>query len=208
MRLQRTFGCVLAHLQTTKFTRGRLPHWEVERGRYFVTVRCHDSLPREVVSRLDEIQKSLQRVTASSREFLQMQRQYFRTMEKFLDAGGGSARLREPQAAAALVAQIQALSAEGIDVPHFTIMPNHWHAMLAPAGDASINLHGVMTRLKGRTARAVNLAVGRSGTLWQREWFDRWMRDDAEWVRCVDYVRQNPVKAGIVRDWRDDPWTR
>jgi hypothetical protein len=34
------------------------------------------------------------------------------------------------------------------------------------------------------------------------------MRDDAEWERCVAYVRQNPVKVGIVADWRDDPWTR
>jgi REP element-mobilizing transposase RayT len=195
-------------VQTTRFSRGRLPHWEVAQGRYFVTVRCHDSLPREVVARLKEIQDSLRCVESRSPEFGRLQRQYFVTMEKFLDAGSGSAPLRRKGAAAALVAAFAALADESVSVPHFTVMPNHWHALLESIGADSIDLHGVMTRLKGRTARAVNLSLGRRGTLWQREWFDRWMRDDAEWSRCVDYVRQNPVKAGLVRDWREDPWTR
>ena len=199
---------MFARVQTTRFTRGRLPHWEVEGGRYFVTVRCHDSLPREVVARLQEIQGSVHRVEPKSDEFVRLQRQYFLTMEKFLDAGSGSAPLRRDEAAAALVAAFAALPDEGVSVPHFAIMPNHWHALLEPAGTESIDLRCVMTRLKGRTSRAVNLALGRSGTLWQREWFDRWMRDDAEWSRCVDYVRLNPVKAGLVRDWQEDPWTR
>ena len=198
---------MFARVQTTRFTRGRLPHWEVEGGRYFVTVRCHDSLPREVVARLQEIQESLTRVEPRSDEFIGLQRRYFATTEKYLDAGGGSAPLRRTEAASALVASFAGLAEEGVSVRHFAIMPNHWHALLAPIGEASIELHGVMSRLKGRSSRAVNLALGWTGTLWQREWFDRWMRDDAEWERCVEYVRQNPVKAGIVRDWRDDPWT-
>ena len=156
---------MFARVQTTRFTRGRLPHWEVERGRYFVTVRCHDSLPREVVARLQEIQSSLRRVEARSDEFVQLQRRYFFTMEKFLDAGSGSAPLRRDEAAAALVAAFAALPDEGVSVPHFAIMPNHWHALLEPVGAESIDLHRVMTRLKGRTSRAVNLALGRSGML-------------------------------------------
>jgi len=173
-----------------------------------VTVRCHDSLPAEVVARLQEIQQSIQQVESQSEESVQLKRRYFLMMEKFLDAGGGKAPLRRPEAAEVLVAAFAALNQEGVSVPHFAIMPNHWHALLSPLGAGSINLHAVMTRLKGRTARGVNLALGRGGPLWQREWFDRWMRDNAEWSRCVEYVRQNPVKAGLVRDWREDLWTR
>lgn len=206
MGLFRTFACMVPRAQTTRFTRGRLPHWEVEHGRYFV--RCHDSLPHEVVMRLREIQHSLQQVESRSEEFVQLKRRYFLTMEKFLDAGGGDAPLRRWEAADALVRAFAALTDSGVRVPHFTIMPSHWHALLVPIGAKSIDLHDVMTRLKGRTARAINLALGQRGTLWQREWFDRWMRDDAEWDRCVEYVRQNPVKAGLVRDWRAAPWTR
>ena len=45
--------------RTTRFKRGKLPHWEVERGRYFIIVRLADSLPHETVLRLQEIHRCL-----------------------------------------------------------------------------------------------------------------------------------------------------
>jgi len=65
-----------------------------------------------------------------------------------------------------------------------------------------------MKRLKGRTAKRIRGALGGSGAFWQREWFDRWMRDDAEWERCAAYIRNNPVKAGLAEKWEAHPWTR
>mgnify|MGYP002636007494 CR=1 FL=1 len=195
-------------VRTTAYTRGQLPHWEVEGGRYFVTVRCHDSLPREAISRLGDIHDSLQAVEHASLQFAQLQRTYFLTMEKYLDAGSGASPLRDPRAASALVRVLDDLPAEGAVAAHYTIMPNHWHALLAPIGGNSIKLHRVMARLKGRSARAINLVLGRSGPLWQREWFDRWMRNDTEWNRCAEYIRNNPVKVGLVRTWQEHLWTK
>ncbi len=195
-------------VKTTRFTRGRLPHWEIEGGRYFVTVRCHDSLPSEVVERLREVNILLQRSKAASSGFIQRQRQYFLTMEKYLDQGAGEAPLGNSKAAQALMTCLGAVAADGVLVPHFTIMPNHWHVLIEPRAGESLDLHATMTRLKGSSARAINLAIGRRGPLWQREWFDRWMRNETEWKKSRDYIRQNPVKAGIVSDWRAHPWTK
>ena len=77
-------------VHTTRFTRGKLPHGEVENGRYFVTVRCHDSLPTEAVARLAEIHATLQSTEAQSEQFAEAQseqfaaeqRRYFQTMER------------------------------------------------------------------------------------------------------------------------------
>jgi hypothetical protein len=69
-------------VHTTRFTRGKLPHGEVENGRYFVTVRCHDSLPTEAVARLAEIHATLQSTEAQSEQFAAEQRRYFQTMER------------------------------------------------------------------------------------------------------------------------------
>ena len=33
------------------------------------------------------------------------------------------------------------------------------------------------------------------------------MRDEDEWRRIVWYVLNNPVKAGLVQEWREWPWT-
>jgi type I restriction enzyme R subunit len=195
-------------VQTTRFTRGQLPHWEIKGGRYFVTVRCADSLPTNVVARLHEITATLALIESGSDQFIQLQRRYFQTMEKYLDSGRGEALLAKPEAAEILALAFAELANRGVSVPHYSIMPNHWHAMFVPVPDSSIDLHSAIARLKGQTAYSINRAVGRRGPLWQREWFDRWMRTDDEWQRCVDYVRNNPVKAGIVRDWREHPWTR
>ena len=53
-------------VETTSFRRGKLPHWEIKGGRYFVTVRLADSLPRDVVARLQEIHHSLSAVKSAS----------------------------------------------------------------------------------------------------------------------------------------------
>jgi len=65
-----------------------------------------------------------------------------------------------------------------------------------------------MKRLKGRTARRIRALLGGRGPVWQREWFDHWMRSDAEWEKCVAYIRNNPVKAGLAPIWSDHRWTQ
>lgn len=195
-------------VKTTRFSRTRLPHWEIEGGRYFVTVRCHDSLPSAVVHRLREVNDQLKQIKPASPAFAQMQRQYFVTMEKFLDRGIGEAPLAYQEAAQVLKDCLESLPNGTAIVSHYTIMPNHWHALIESMPGTPLDLHATMALLKGTSARAINKAIGRSGPLWQREWFDRWMRDDAEWTKCRDYIRKNPVKVGLVRDWRKHPWTK
>ncbi|MCX7015429.1 MAG: hypothetical protein NTW86_23230, partial [Candidatus Sumerlaeota bacterium] len=58
-------------------------------------------------------------------------------------------------------------------------------------------LHSIMHSIKGYSAREANRVLGRRGSFWQREFFDHWARDEAEYARIVDYMDQNPVKAGL-----------
>jgi REP element-mobilizing transposase RayT len=194
--------------RTIRFSRRSLPHLEVEEGRYFVTVRCADSLPGEVVTRLLEVHRNLRAVTPQSEQFAETQRRYFWTMEKYLDRGNGGCILRDPGAARAVVAELDLLAEWQVEVPHYSIMPNHWHALLVPRSGCVHSLSEVMKRAKGRTAKAIRQRCGGEGAVWQREWFDRWVRDAVEWVRLVDYIHNNPVQAGIVRAWHHHPWTR
>ncbi len=197
-------------VETTSFRRGKLPHWEIKNGRYFVTLRLADSLPAPVVAQLQETHTALSSIAPASEQFAALQRQYFRTMEKFLDAGTGACLLRDTAHAAIVRTELLALADWHIAVPHFTVMPNHWHALIVPAPDCSHPLASIMKRLKGRTAKQLRAATATSGTgpFWQREWFDRWMRDDTEWERTVAYIRQNPVQAGLAATWQEHPWTQ
>ena len=193
---------------TVRFRRRHLPHWEVANGRYFVTVRCADSLPREAVEKIRELHLNLAGIPAQSPQFAAFQRQVFRTLEKYLDAGAGSCPLRHPEAACIIMEEFEAMAEWQIGVPHFTVMPNHWHALFVPSDAGVHSLSAVMKRLKGRTGKRIRTALGGRGPVWQGEWFDRWVRDDTEWTRIVDYIHANPVKAQLAASWSEHPWTR
>jgi putative transposase len=194
--------------QTTRFTHRHLPHWEVEHGRYFVTVRCADSLPRDALLRIGELVQSMRLITPHSSQYAAFQKEIFRTQEKYLDSGFGRCPLRCPDSAKIVNDELAALSDWEVSVPHFTIMPNHWHALIIPDRDRPRTLSSIMKRIKGRTASRIRSSIGGSGPFWQREWFDHWIRHDAEWDKCVAYIRNNPVKARLVSAWSDHPWTK
>jgi REP element-mobilizing transposase RayT len=196
------------HPHTIRFTRGKLPHWEVKGGRYFATVRCADSLPADVIEQLGEVHRALREIESQSEQFAALQRKYFLTLEKYLDAGAGKCPLRDGAIAVRVAAELESLAEWNVDVPHYSVMPNHWHAMIVPRADCTLSLAEIMRRVKGRSARAINEQLRTSGAFWQREWFDRWMRTDAEYLKCVRYIRENPVKAGIAERVGEHPWTR
>ncbi len=75
-----------------------------------------------------------------------------------------------------------------------------------PDDDEDYVMAVIMHSLKGYTARKCNLALGRSGPFWQHESFDRVIRDQPEFGPVVNYVLNNPVKAGIVSQWQQWKW--
>lgn len=123
-------------------------------------------------------------------------------MEKYLDAGAGECLLRNTACAAIVTDELQSSTDWLIDVPHSTIMPNHWHALVVPRSTCTHSLRAIMKRVKGRTGNRLPKTIGGPGPVWQREWFDRWMRNDTEWAKTVAYIRNNPVKAGLVSTWQ------
>lgn len=199
--------CAMA--ETRERWRKRLPHWEVEGRPHFVTIRCAGSIPADAAERLREIHRSLQAVAPHSAEFAQLQRHYFLASEKYLDAGTGFAPFTHAALASLFGAELATLEASlGWTSPHWVVMPNHVHLLLTSAGPAPQPLHRTIARLKGRFARLANAVLQRTGPFWQAEWFDHWVRDDPEQSRIVDYIRQNPVKAGLVSSWEHYPWAK
>jgi len=64
--------------------------------------------------------------------------------------------------------------------------------------DSRSPLSAIMHSLKSYTANQANKLLGQSGPFWQKESYDHWVRDDDELERIVDYINNNPVKAGLV----------
>lgn len=43
--------------------------------------------------------------------------------------------------------------------------------------------------------------------VWQREYFDRYIRDAGHYASAVDYIHENPVMAGLVESAVDWPYS-
>ena len=83
-------------------------------------------------------------------------------------------------------------------------MPNHVHAVIHLIG--SWTLERVMHTHKSYTGLAINRTLGRSGTLWQEESFDRYIRDERHFRRSIRYILENPVKARLTNSLDGWPW--
>ena len=87
----------------------------------------------------------------------------------------------------------------------FTIMSNHVHLLLALKPEQ--NLGDLLRLVKGATARECNRVLGLTGsTFWQSERYDRVLRWNEHRV-TFEYIVNNPVKACVVKQWREHPWT-
>lgn len=64
-----------------------------------------------------------------------------------------------------------------------------------------------MMRIKGASSREINLALNRTGALWAKDSYDHYVRTEEEWLRILHYILQNPVKARIVHQWKEHPFT-
>jgi REP element-mobilizing transposase RayT len=91
------------------------------------------------------------------------------------------------------------------------VMPDHVHLILTPLIDERrqeiFSLIEIMRGNKGAAGRRINQQTRRDGAVWQEESFDHVLRCSEGLDAKVEYVLQNPVRRGLVTDWREYPWT-
>ena len=91
------------------------------------------------------------------------------------------------------------------------IMPDHVHAAWSlPKGDADYPTRWMLIKAqfsrslpKGERIRVSRASKGERG-IWQRRYWEHFIRDERDYARHVDYIHYNPVKHGYVLrpvDW-------
>ena len=84
----------------------------------------------------------------------------------------------------------------------------HVHLVLAPLydGDGFYCIAEITQGIKSSSAHKINRLPDREGQVWQRESFDRALRREEKIQEKVDYIIQNPVRAGLVNSASKYPW--
>ncbi len=88
-------------------------------------------------------------------------------------------------------------------VGQFVIMPDHVH-FFCSAGNESKSLSEFMKYWKEWTSKRIKRECGVAGKIWQREFFDHVMRSEESYAQKKEYVFNNPVRAGLVKN--ADEW--
>jgi putative transposase len=86
----------------------------------------------------------------------------------------------------------------------WAVMPNHLHVLVQVQ---ETPLSSLIKVWKGSIAREANKLLRRKGAFWEREYWDTYMRDADQLTKARHYTEQNPVKANLVREAKDWPWS-
>lgn len=205
------------------FYRRNLPHWHPPGAPVFVTWRLKDSLPTSAINRLRQTHQLLQREAARQNlpihELnIRINKKLFAMLDEYLDrAEHGPTWLRQPRIASMIQDALLNIYVYLYRLWAYVVMPNHIHVLLKgkpkevhadTETSETVSLREITKDLKGYTAREANKILGRTGqSLWQTESFDHWPRDADEFFRIVNYIEDNPVKAGLVLVAEEWPWS-
>jgi putative transposase len=86
----------------------------------------------------------------------------------------------------------------------YCLMPNHVHLIVVPQREDS--LRTALRNAHGRYAAYLNTRQATSGHVWQGRYYSCPM-DDAHLWSALRYTERNPVRAGMVRDAAEFPWS-
>jgi putative transposase len=172
----------------------------------FITFRLADSLPKEIVlkvklEREQEIKSAKSQPEAERNE---VARQHFIRYDDWLDSCAFGPRWMEDE-------KILKMDNNRYKLIAYCIMSNHLHMLIEPCVLKHADHKGKSARypvaealrlLKGSTGRECNMAIERSGHFWHHESYDHFVRDENELTRTIQYILNNPVKAGLAKGWK------
>jgi REP element-mobilizing transposase RayT len=177
------------------YFRRNLPHFHPDDAIYFVTFRLAHTISGIELQRI-------QPLYPGARATNEDHAKYFQEYDFVLDAARhGPKYLAQPEVLAIVKSSLDFAAEQWLDMIAYAVMPNQVHFVAKLKGDRT--LPQVMQSIKGFSAREANKLLQRTGTeFWQREYYDRVVRE-GRLGNTVYYILMNPVKAGLVEDWRD-----
>ncbi|MBA3698563.1 MAG: transposase [Planctomycetes bacterium] len=174
-----------------------LPHFDAKLATQMITYRLADSLPAEVALR-----RPNERDTDG-------QQRYRKRIESALDGGLGSCCLRMPEIADEIILTWQHFVPERYRLLAWVVMPNHVHVMITVL--PGWPLAKIVQSWKSWTGKVITKRQGELGLAsprgWQRDYWDRLIRNEEHFCRARDYIHHNPISAGLCQSPQDWRWS-
>ena len=173
-------------------TRGYLPHFDAPGVVQMISFHLGDALPQEHRREWESILQ------------LKDERQRRTRLEEFYDQGYGACELAIPAVAQRMEEILLFDDDRRCRLLAWVIMPNHVHALVEMW---TTPMSKLVQSWKKLATNFVNAHFDRTGSWWQEDYHDRYIRDDAHFHKAVHYIERNPVKAGLVKEPKQWRWS-
>lgn len=190
-------------LSTNLGWRSRLyiPHFDQPGFIQLITIRLNDAVPQALIEQWKSELNLDKKIVAGDQRWTTLRKR----IEKCEDAGHGACLLRDDRVASIVEEAILHFDGKRYRIIAWCVMPTHVHVIVELWENFSLNQ--ILHSWKSYTAHQLNKALNRSGTFWFREYHDRYIRNDQHLADAVEYVENNPVKAGLVRTKQQWKWS-
>ena len=202
------------------YYRRNLPHIQPPGATFFITFNLTGSIPKHILQQYITEKRKLE-AAEQKQDIPKKKREWFRKFEETLDqANNGPVWLKNEQIAKLVAESLRHLNGKVYTLISYCIMANHVHVVFTPleiqpsvTDDKQTHnmryhsLSSIMHSLKSYTAQKANQILGRSGAFWQPESYDHCIRNPNELHRIIRYVLNNPVKIGLVKEWKEWKWS-
>ncbi len=204
-----------------------LPHLHYIGSAFFLTWRLHGSLPRAILdreqARLDDdllaIAHSKLSVHEKAAQEEVFKSKYLHRLDDYLDTiATGPHHLKNKMIAENIVAKLHQYDGKYYRLEAFCVMSNHVHVLFdfgvqLPESEADfvlanyVHVDKVLKLIKGGTGYECNKLLQKTGKFWSDKNFDRYIRNQKHYNTFINYIINNPVKAGICKEWQNYPHT-
>jgi len=86
----------------------------------------------------------------------------------------------------------------------FCFMPDHLH-LLVEGKDKNSDIQKFIKIFKQKTGFLYKQSIGKK--LWCTSYYDHLLRKEEDVISVVKYILNNPVRAGLVKEWYEYPFS-
>lgn len=143
-------------------------------------------------------------------EYYTLRKKYIKAYDDLLDAERNpQINLSKPELTKVIIETLKFWDGVKLENYAFCVMPNHVHWVFRvfekDNNGKPVYLQDILYSVKRFTASRINVLENRKGELWQKESFDTTIRDEKHLYHAIEYTLNNPVSAGMVKEWKDWP---
>ncbi len=192
----------------------RGPHYMYPDSIVFLTWRLAETLPKHIIDLYEQLKNDPDSTESKWEKHQLEQNSYYYSKFEEYDKELANFKsldfsLNDPEISIILRNAFHYYDGKSYELHAYCIMHNHIHAIIRPLKNV-INEYqkfgSIVRSYKSYTARKINKVLNKTGQIWNGYYFDRVIRDIDSYSRIIQYIRMNPVVAGLVEspeDWPD-----